>query len=308
MNRTIFDQISQVSGENMYETIYHLSRDPLPFRKLNHTRPGSDRCSLYEADAFLQSRLASFGYAVETEGVQVQAFRCDTSKPKAQQYSAPAPEDPWYPAYNLYAEQRGSTLPEEIVLLLAHKDSQSWVDSPGANDNGVGTAAVLEIARVIGSFKPRRTIRFLFCNEEHRPWTSVTAAKNAAARGDNLVAIYNLDGLSRGTPEDKAQGRKTNVTLFTESEGERFADLMAEMNEAYGIGLQQRKLKRERPGDDDGSFVNAGFKHAVINIGSYPYGDPNYHTESDQIEHVDVGNLVLATRLSLAAALHVSEG
>jgi hypothetical protein len=308
MNRTIFDQISQVSGENMYETIYHLSRDPLPFRKLNHTRPGSDRCSLYEADAFLQSRLASFGYAVETEGVQVQAFRCDTSKPKAHQYSAPAPEDPWYPAYNLYAEQRGSTLPEEIVLLLAHKDSQSWVDSPGANDNGVGTAAVLEIARVIGSFKPRRTIRFLFCNEEHRPWTSVTAAKNAAARGDNLVAIYNLDGLSRGTPEDKAQGRKTNVTLFTEPEGERFADLMAEMNEAYGIGLQQRKLKRERPGDDDGSFVNAGFKHAVINIGSYPYGDPNYHTENDQIEHVDVGNLVLATRLSLAAALYVSEG
>ena len=307
MNKHIANLLKKVSDQHMRNTIFYLSKDPLPFRKLNFTRPGQNKCSLYEADDYLQSQLESFGYTVQKEGVQVQAFRCDTSKPKAQQYSPPMPEDPWYTAYNLYAEKKGTTTPEEIILILAHKDSQSWVDSPGANDNGVGTAAVLELARVISTITPHRTIRFLFCNEEHRPWTSVTAAEQAAKRGDNLIAIFNLDGLSRGTPEDKSAGRKTNVTLFTEPEGEPFADLMTQMNNTYQLGLHQRKQQRTRPGDDDGSFVNAGFKHAIINIGSYPYGDPHYHTEQDHPENVDFENLVLATQLSLAATLHIAD-
>jgi hypothetical protein len=122
------------------------------------------------------------------------------------------------------------------------------------------------------------------------------------------VAIYNLDGLGRSTPEDREAGRKTNVTLYTEDEGEHFADLMARVNEDYKLGLAQRKQRRERPGDDDGSFVNAGFRHAVMNIGSYPYGDPAYHTEQDVAENIDFENLVLATKLSLAAATRVDGG
>lgn len=296
--------LAQVDGARMMADLRYLAQDPLPFRKLNYTRPGQSRCSLYEADGYIEGRLASLGYAVAREGVTVQAFRCDASKPKQHQYSPPLPEDPCYTAYNLYAERPGSAS-AEIVLLLAHKDSQSWVDSPGANDNGVGTAALLEIARILAGYEPARTLRFLFCNEEHWPWTSVTAARAARARGDRLVAIYNLDGLSRGTPQDRRDGRPTNVTLYTEDEGEPFADLMAQLNAQYGLGLAQRKQRREGPGDDDGSFVNAGFRHAVLNIGSYPYGDPAYHTEQDVPDNVDVDNLVRATRLSLAAAVRV---
>lgn len=299
------DLIEQVDGERMKEDLFYLAKDPLPFRKLNHTRPGQTKCTLYEADDYIQGKLESWGYGVEKEGVTVQAFRCDASKPKAQQFSPPMPEDPTYTAYNLYAERRGTVNPEEITLLLAHKDSQSWVDSPGANDNAVGTVGLMEIARIVAAYEPRRTIRFLFCNEEHRPWTSVRAAERSRDRGDDLVAIYNLDGLGRSTPEDREAGVRTNVTLYTEDEGEWFADLMLEINKAYSIGLAQRKQRRERPGDDDGSFVNAGFKHAVLNIGSYPYGDPAYHTEQDVPERVDVENLVLATKLSLAAAVWV---
>ena len=81
-------------------------------------------------------------------------------------------------AYNVYAERRGKTRPDEIILLLAHKDSQSWVHSPGAYDNAVGTVAILEIARIIAKLEPQRTMRFLWCNEEHYPWTSVLAANN----------------------------------------------------------------------------------------------------------------------------------
>ena len=81
---------------------------------------------------------------------------------------------------------------------------------------------------------------------------------------------------------------------------------MVEVNEAYGIGLEQRIYQRAAPGDDDGSFVNAGFPAAIGNIGSYPYADPNYHRETDAPEAVDLENVRLATQACLAAILRVA--
>ncbi|MAF11062.1 hypothetical protein CMK11_11490 [Candidatus Poribacteria bacterium] len=303
----VSDLIARVDGANIRRNLFHLSQDPLPFRKVNHTRPGADKCTLDEADDFLRGQLESYGYVVEAEAVEVQAFACDTSKPKAHQYSLPAQDDPWFTAYNLYAGKRGAELPSEIILFLAHKDSQSWVDSPGAYDNCAGTVAVLEMARVLAQHETRRSIRFLFCNEEHRPWTSVVAATRAKERGDDLVAIFNIDSLGGKSDEDLRAGRKTSATLYTEPEGERFADLMGDVSEHYGIGLHHQKVLRQGPGDDDGSFINAGFPMAVANIGSYPYADPNYHLESDTPDLVDIENVVMATRASLAAGLWVDQ-
>jgi hypothetical protein len=303
----VTDLIARVDGDFIRRNLFHLSEDPLPFRKVNHTRPGASRSTLDEADDFIRGQLESYGYDIEAEAVQVQAFACDTSKPKAHQYSLPAEDDPWFTAYNLYAEKRGAELPDEIILFLAHKDSQSWVDSPGAYDNCAGTVAVLEMARVLAQHETRRSIRFLFCNEEHRPWTSVTAATRAKERGDHLVAIFNIDSLGGKSDEDLRTGRKTSATLYTEPEGERFADLMGAVNGHYGIGLHHQKVLRQSPGDDDGSFINAGFPMAVANIGSYPYADPNYHLESDTPDLVDIENVAMATRASLAAGLWVDQ-
>ncbi|MCZ6680176.1 MAG: M28 family peptidase [Candidatus Poribacteria bacterium] len=302
------DLIKQVDLQRLSHNLFYLSKDPLPFRKLNYTLPGHTKNTLYEADDFIQANLESWGYSVEKEGVQVQPFGCDTSKPKAHQYAPPAADARWYTAYNLYAKKRGTTYPDEIILFLSHKDSQSWVDSPGAYDNTAGTVGTLEIARVLKDFSPQRSIWFLFCNEEHKPWTSVTAAQNAKGRGDNLVAIFNLDSLGGKAQTEIDAGRKTNVTLYTKPEGERFADLMAEVNQAYDIGLIQQKYQRQSPGDDDGSYINAGYPMAVANLGSYPYADPNYHRETDVPELVDISNVCMGTQASLAAGLRVDQG
>ncbi|MSS71143.1 MAG: Zn-dependent exopeptidase M28 [Candidatus Latescibacteria bacterium] len=299
------DYLTRIDPGHLSQALFHLSQDPLPYRKLNHTRPGQSQNTLYEADDYLQERLETWGYVVKKEGVQVQAFRCDASKPKVQQYSPPAPEDPWYTACNLYVKKQGTVRPDEIVLLLAHKDSQSWVDSPGAYDNGAGTVALLEIARVLKDYEPGRSLWFLFCNEEHRPWTSVAAAQNAKARGDDLVAIFNLDSMGGKSQQDIDAGLKTNAAIYTTPEGERLADLVAEVNDAYRIGLVQRKARRARPGDDDGSFINAGYPSAIATFGSFPYADPAYHTEDDRPERVDIPNLAMAAQASLAAALRV---
>jgi hypothetical protein len=299
--------MARLDVDRIRDRIFHLAQDPLPFRKVNYTLPGHSKHTLDEADDFIQAELESFGYTVAKEGVPVQAFRCDASKPKSAQYSPPDPSDPWHTAYNLYAQKTGREMPEEIIVVISHKDSQSWVDSPGANDNAVGTAANLEIARVLAGYESRRSIWFITCNEEHVPWTSATAAHNARARGDNIIAVFNLDSLGRKSQEDHDARVMANVTLYTTPEGERLADLMASVNEEYALGLQQRKHQRQAPGDDDGSFVKAGYGAAIMNLGSYPYADPEYHTEEDKPARVDLPNVLLTTRASLAAMVKVDQ-
>jgi len=294
-----------VDEERMRRDLFYLSRDPLPFRTLNYRLPGHVLSTLEEADAYIAGELALAGYDVEREAVRVQALRRDFAKPPSAQYAPPLPTDPWYTAHNLYAYRRGTALPNEYIVVLAHKDSQSWIPSPGANDNAVGAAGVLEIARALATYRPRRTLVCLFCNEEHTPWTSVTAAERLVAEGRTLVAALNVDGIGRKSEEDRATGRMKNVTLYTTPEGERLADLFADLNDRYGVGLEQRKHRRERPGDDDGSFVRAGLPAAVMHIGSYPYADPAYHREGDRPERVDLPNAVLALRLTLAAIVHL---
>jgi hypothetical protein len=297
--------ISAVDSKRISKHLFYLAKDPLPFRKLNLTLPGHEKNTLYEADDYLASKLEALGYRIQRESVRVQAFRRDTSKPKHAQYSPPKPEDPWYTAYNLYAEKKGRSSPEKIIVVLAHKDSQSWIDSPGANDNAIGTVGVLEMARILAEYTSESTIRFLFCNEEHTPWTSKTAAQKAKSRGDNIVAVFNMDGIGAKTAEETAAGKKTNVTAYTKPEGKRLAELMAEVNARYSIGLEQRTAERPRPGDDDGSFVLAGYPAAVVNIGSLPYGDPNYHAEGDIPETCDIENAAMTVQATLAAVVTI---
>jgi len=297
------DLINRVDKDELSGNLFYLSKEPITYRKINYIYPGRKKNSLYEADDYITSKLESYGYSVEKEGCQAQAFRRDISKPIRSQFSSPKPEDPWYTLYNLHAKKEGTTYPDKIIIYISHKDSQSWIDSPGAYDNCVGTVANMEIARVLMDYPSKCSIWFVFCNEEHTPWTSVTAARNAKERGDNIIAVINMDGFGGKSLEDSDKKRKTNVTLYTTPEGEAIADVMIEVNKKYKIGLTQSKVKRSSPGDDDGSFVNAGFTAAVANIGSFPYMEPNYHAETDIPEFVDIENVFMSTKLSLAGGV-----
>ncbi len=293
----------KVSEKRIMKGVYYLSKDPLPRRVLNWTLPGHTLSTLEEADAWIIRQLTRGGYTPETDDTKVRAFGRDFSKPPSQQYSRPAEDAPYYTAHNIIAERRGEKHPDDLIIIVAHKDSQSWIASPGANDNAIGTCGALELAIILQKYKPDHTIRFIFCNEEHTPWTSVTAANDLKASGLNVLAVINMDGIGVKAPQQA--GHLTNVTRYTTDEGERLADMMENLNIKHGIGLEQTKFRSDRPGDDDGSFIKAGFPWSVLNIGSMPYGDPNYHLEGDTAEKVDYGNAKLVVQLTLAAILNL---
>jgi hypothetical protein len=112
-----------------------------------------------------------------------------------------------------------------------------------------------------------------------------------------------MDGI--GVKPPSQGGQITNVTRYTTPEGEKLADMMAMLNKQLALGLKQSKYQSDSPGDDDGSFINAGFPWSVLNIGSMPYGDPNYHQPGDTPEKVDYENAKLTVQLTLAAVLHL---
>jgi len=134
----------------------------------------------------------------------------------------------------------------------------------------------------------------------------VTAAQNAKKRGDKIVAVFNIDSIGSKSPEQTAAGKPINVTLYTEPAGERLAQLMSAVNTRYAIGLEQRTAKRTSPGDDDGSFVKAGYP-AASSTSFLSLRRPNYHAEGDTPERSDVPNAAKAVQATLAALLTVDQ-
>jgi hypothetical protein len=292
-----------VSADRISKGVYYLSQDPLPRRVLNYTIPGHTSSTLEEADYWIIKQLRNAGYSPRADETKVQAFGRDETKPISHQYSTPPKGAPFYNAHNVIAEKKGSEFPDDIIVIISHKDSQSWIASPGANDNAVGTCASLELANALKDYNPRHTIMFIYCNEEHTPWTSVTAANAIREAKRNVLALINLDG--PGVKAPSQGGMLTNVTRYTTPEGEKLADLMAILNERHKLGLKQSKYLSDSPGDDDGSFINAGFPWSVLNIGSLPYGDPSYHQMGDTPDKVDYVNAKITVELTLAAVLHL---
>jgi Zn-dependent M28 family amino/carboxypeptidase len=100
---------------------------------------------------------------------------------------------------NLEVSRTGAGRSEEVILLGAHYDSVRAC--PGANDNGSGVAALLEIARRFAALAPALTVRFVaFVNEEPpffmtRRQGSAVYAKAARRRGDDIRLMVSLETL-----------------------------------------------------------------------------------------------------------------
>ncbi len=86
----IRDALQKVSADRIRRDLFYLCRDPLPFRKVNYTRPGQSVNSLVEADAYIRGQLKSAGYDVTTTQHKVQAFRCDRTKTPSNQWFSTA--------------------------------------------------------------------------------------------------------------------------------------------------------------------------------------------------------------------------
>lgn len=127
---------------------------------------------------------------------------------------------------NIVAEFKGSDLTtDRTIVLLAHYDSRSFdnTDStsfaPGANDNGSGVAALMEIARVL-SITPQLpvNVKLIFLSgEEHGLLGATYMASVAKSEGWNINAVINNDMIGNSRSSGTEISNNTRLRVFSEN-------------------------------------------------------------------------------------------
>jgi Zn-dependent M28 family amino/carboxypeptidase len=247
---------------------------------------------LEAAAAYIERELAAAGHAARRE-----EFRS---------YVAPV--------RNVLTEIRGGSRPDEIVVVGAHYDSVRG--APGANDNGSGVAAVLELAHAFRDWRPARTWRLvLFVNEEppfyrtDQMGSRVHAAR-ARSRGERIVAMYSLETIGWYSDAPGSQHYPFPFSWFYPDRG----DFLAFVGNPPSRGLLHATVATFRkhaqfPSDgiaapafipgvdwsDHGSFWDAGYP-ALMVTDTAPYRYPHYHTAQDTPDKVDYERLARVVR------------
>jgi hypothetical protein len=197
---------------------------------------------------------------------------------------------------NVIAELRGREKPDEWVLVGAHLDS--WDLATGAQDNGTGTAMVLEAARAIvqSGKAPRRSLRFaLWGGEEQGLLGSRSYVKAHRGELDKVVAVLNTD-LGAGAPKGWMVGGREDVTAALKPIAQRLLK-----------GLGGGDLSQTVTCDTDhASFFVLGVPAFTLWTDSEHYFEI-HHLGSDTFDKVSPGNLAAGSAVVAVTAWAVAE-
>lgn len=201
------------------------------------------------------------------------------------------------PVYNVIAEIKGTERPDEIVIICGHFDSWNGPGSQGASDNGTGTTATLEAARILAAskVKPKRTIRFiLWTGEEQGLLGSRAYCETHKDEMAKISAVLNED--SGQNPHAAILGLPQMMEVLN--------DAVAPMKTAFpDFPVEAREVQRlPRGGSDHASFLAKGVpafflqKKAIKDYGFV------WHTQHDRVDQVeDLWLRQMSTNLSVLA-------
>ncbi len=123
---------------------------------------------------------------------------------------------------NVVATLKGTTNPDRIYVVSGHYDSMcssptdAKCDAPGANDDASGTAAVIELARVMSKRKFDATIIFMTVpGEEQGLLGAAYFAEQAKQKSLNIEAMFTNDIIGGVTSYKNSPDRK-KVRVFSE--------------------------------------------------------------------------------------------
>ena len=129
------------------------------------------------------------------------------------------------PGANVVATLKGTDPADDrIFIISAHMDSRnkdvmdSEGNAPGANDDGSGTAAVIELARVMASHEFSSTILFVaFTGEEQGLKGATYLADKAKTNNWNLAAVLNNDIVGNSSSSETLIKDNLKMRVFSET-------------------------------------------------------------------------------------------
>src|SRR6266446_2728804 len=246
--------------------------------------------ALERSARYIEGTLAGFGYAVarrefEADGVRVR---------------------------NLEASHTGpGTGKPRLVVIGAHYDSAQG--AVGANDNGSGVAALLELARVLKSVQPGDGLemRLVFYVNEELPWFatekmgSLVHANGLALGEREVVAMLSLETIGWYSDAPGSQRYPSPFNLLYPSTGDFIGFVANPPSRSLlhrVIGSFRRRAAFPSEGavglesiagvswSDQWAYWNFGWP-AVMVTDTAPFRYPHYHTLRDTPDKLDYDRL-----------------
>lgn len=257
--------------------------------------------SMDRAAAYIEKSFAEAGYAVRKQPLVVSRAAL-LARFRAPRLTAKLAGETV--VHNIEAEARGITRPGEIIVVGAHYDSVPF--SPGANDNATGTAAVLELARLLKRARLRRTVRFVAFANEEAPFFNMglmgsqAHAAEARRRGDDIRAMLSVETIGYFDDRAGSQRYPFPFALFYPEAG-NFIGFVANLTSHALVRRAISAFRGHAPFPSEGvaapawlpgigwsdhrSFWDQGYP-AIMITDTAPFRYPFYHRRKDTPEKI----------------------
>lgn len=207
--------------------------------------------------------------------------------------------------FNVIGELPGSVYPDSVLFITAHYDATAGQPlspepvAPGADDNGSGTACVIECARILSRYQFERTIRFVaFAGEEQGLVGSFYYVQHLLQANTAVVGSFNHDMIAAsgsGSPP-------YSMSIITNNNPISLA-MAAKISEAASTFIPWYMTANVviAPGSassDHYFFWQAGWAATFsIQAAAYPY----YHTANDLLVNCNMEYAANFTKTAIAA-------
>lgn len=298
-------------------------------------RPVVERARLVEFIRALPTQRAADGDEAHRTGLRaaedlvIERLGALGLRPEAQEFmwrprlrrdpNTPLPEPSTW--RNILVEFPGTDLAHEVVVVGAHIDAVP--NSPGADDNASGAAALLELARVLKDEPRRRTLRLIFFNLEEVGLVGsrayVESLDNAArARIVGMVSLEMLGYYSDAPGSQQSPIPPIEGVWDPPTVGDTIALVGLARDRAFSTRLVEAMLEAESRvkvtradflpvpvpdmmRSDHAPFVAAGLAGFML-TDTANFRNPHYHTPGDTLETLDLERYERVVR-SVAGAL-----
>ena len=181
---------------------------------------------------------------------------------------------------NVLVEIPGTIAPNRWIVVGAHYDSYAGGSSspaPGADDNASGSAAVIEIARVLAAAGPfESSLRLIwFSGEEYGLYGSAAAAQASKVAGEEIVGMLNTDMNAY-----RAAGDPRDVDFVTSNTSPTLTSFCDGIGAMYVSGWASQSGSLSGGSSDHASYNAEGFPAVFYfeDLGQY---SPYIHTTGD---------------------------
>ncbi len=217
---------------------------------------------------------------------------------------------------NVLGYLEGTDLKDEILVLTAHYDHLGMQGDKiynGADDDGSGTVAVMDIAEAFAKAKadghgPRRSILFMaVTGEEKGLLGSAYYADNPIYPLENTVADLNIDMIGR--IDDRELESQNYVSLVgSDKLSTELHELSERMNNTYtNLFLDYTYNDENHPEriyyrSDHWNFAKNGIPVIFYTTGSHP----DYHKETDTVDKIEFELMTKRTKLVFYTAWEIA--